>query len=83
MPTNSQLSTTEHKKENENKLSTQLYQEKSHRNGAHLEGYHGEGRWENGGKGTGSKKCKWQVQNRQEQVKGNMGNGEGKETLYV
>ena len=38
MTTNSQLSTTEPKKQ-EQKLSKQLEQEKNHRNGDHMEGY--------------------------------------------
>ena len=38
MTTNSQLSTTEPKK-NKNKLSKQLEQEQNHRNGNHMEGY--------------------------------------------
>ena len=37
MTTNSQLSTTEPKKQ---KLSKQLEQEQNHRNGDHMEGYH-------------------------------------------
>ena len=39
MTTNSQLSTTEPKKQNKNKLSKQLEQEQNHRNGDHVEGY--------------------------------------------
>ena len=35
----------------------------------------------NGGKGTGNKKHKWQVQNRQGEVKNSMRNGEGKELI--
>ena len=43
--TNSQLSTTEPKK-NENKLSKQLEQEQNHGNGDHMEGYQrGGGEW--------------------------------------
>ena len=38
MTTNSQLSTTEPKKQNQ-KLSKQLKQEQNHRNGDHMEGY--------------------------------------------
>ena len=38
MTTNSQLSTTECKK-NKNKVSKQLEQEQNHRNGDHMEGY--------------------------------------------
>ena len=63
MTTNSQLSTTEPKKQ---KLSKQLEQEQNHRNRDHMEGYQQGGM---GGKGTGNKKYKWQVQNRQEEGK--------------
>ena len=57
MTTNSQLSTTEHKKNKE--LSKQLEQEQNHRNGDHMEGYQQRwGRVENEGKGTGSKEYK-------------------------
>ena len=38
-------------------------------------------RGENCGKGTGNKKPKWQVQNRQGEVKNGMGNGESKELM--
>ena len=39
MTTNSQLSTTEPKNKNKNKLSKQLEQEQNHRNGDHMESY--------------------------------------------
>ena len=39
MTTNSQLSTTEPKNKNINKLSKQLEQEQNHRSGDHMEGY--------------------------------------------
>ena len=56
MKTNSQLSTTEPKKQ---KLSKQLEQEENHRNGDHMEGYQW-GVWEeNGENSTGNKKHKW------------------------
>ena len=44
MTMNSQLSTTEPKK-NKNKLSKQLEQEQNHRNGDHMEGYQQGGGW--------------------------------------
>ena len=45
MTTNSQLSTTECKKnQNKNKVSKQLEQEQNHRNGDHMEGYQWGGR---------------------------------------
>ena len=61
MTTNSQLSTTEHKK-TPNKLSKQLEQEQTYRNGDHMEGLEGyqqggEG-GENGRKSTGNKNHK-------------------------
>ena len=43
----------------------------------------GEGKGENGGKGTGNKKHKQQVQNRQGEVKNSMGNGEAKELMCM
>ena len=43
MTTNSQLSTTEPKKQNQ-KLSEQLEQEQNHRNGDHMEVISGDGR---------------------------------------
>ena len=50
MTTNSQLSTTEPKK-NKNELSKQLEQEQNHRNGDHMEGYQqGSGWGREGGK---------------------------------
>ena len=46
MTTNSQLSTTEPKKQKQKqKLSTQLEQEQNHRNGDHMEGYQWGGEW--------------------------------------
>ena len=43
----------------------------------------GRGREENGGKDTGNKKHKWQVQNRQGEVKNSIGNGEPKEVMCM
>ena len=52
MTTNSQLSTTERKKDKKkNKLSKQLEQEQNHRNGDHMEGY----QWGDGGVRIGEK----------------------------
>ena len=51
MAINSQLSTTEPKKKNKNKLSKQLEQEQNHRNGDHMVVYQqGSGRGREGGK---------------------------------
>ena len=57
MTTNSQLSTTDPKKNKKN-LSKQLEQEQNHRNGDHMEGY----QW----KKVETKQDKWQVGNRRE-----------------
>ena len=83
MTTNSQLSTTEprNKKKNKNKLSKQLEQEQNHRHGDHMEGYQQGG---DGGRiGTGNRKHKWQVENRQGEVKNSIGNGEAKELICM
>ena len=39
------------------------------------------GRGENGGKGSGNKKHKWCVQNRQGEVNNSIGNGKAKELI--
>ena len=78
MKTNSQLSTTEPK--SKNKLSKQLEQEQNHRNG---ELSAGKRRRENGGKCSGNKKHKWQVENRHRKVKNSMGNREAKELICM
>ena len=52
MATNSQLTTTEPKKnknKNKSKLSKQIEQEQNHRNGDHMEAY----QWGGGGDSTG------------------------------
>ena len=47
-----------------------------------MEGYQwGGGGEKMRGKGTGHKKHKWQVENRQGEVKNSMGNGEAKELI--
>ena len=43
----------------------------------------GRGSKENGGKGTGNKKHKWQVPNRQGEDKSSMGNGEAKDIICM
>ena len=80
MTTNSQLSTTEHKKQKQKqtkqttRTGTESQKQRSH---GGLSARRGSG--ENGGKGLGNKKHRWQVQNRQGEVKNSMGNGEVKE----
>ena len=46
-----------------------------------MEGYQWGGKGANGGKGTGNKKHKWQVQNRQGKAKNSIGHGEAKELI--
>ena len=49
-----------------------------------MEGYQwGRGVGGEWGKGTGIKKHKWQVQNRQGEIKNNMGNGNAKELICM
>ena len=48
-----------------------------------MEGYQWEEVGENGEKGTGNKKHKWQVQNRQGVIKNSIGNGEAKELICM
>ena len=84
MTKNSQLLTTEPKKKKrkEKKLSKQLEQEQNHSNGDHKEGYQqGRCRERKGEKGTGNKKHNWYAQNRQEEIKNSIGNGEANELI--
>ena len=48
-----------------------------------MEGYQWGCGGENMGKGTGDKKHKWQVENRQGEIKNNIGNGEAKELICM
>ena len=68
---------------NKNKLSKQVEQEQNHRNVILFTWWviSGTGLEENGGKGMGNKKHKWQVQNKQGEVKNSIGNGEAKELV--
>ena len=82
MTTNSQLSTTEPKNQKPTKQTT--------RTGAESQIWrsHGGvsvrmGKGENEGKGTGNKKHRWQVENRQGEVKNSIGNGEANELIYI
>ena len=61
MATNSQLLTTESKR---NKLSKQPEQEQNHRYGDHMEGYQLGGEKGRMGESAGIKKHNWQVQNK-------------------
>ena len=82
MTKNSQLLTTEPKKQKQTqtKQTTRTGTE-SQKWISHGGLPAGRGRGENGGKGTGNKKYNWQVQNRQEEVKDSIGNGETKELI--
>ena len=82
MTTKSQLSTTEPKKQKQKQTQqtsrTGIESQKWRSHGGLSAG---KGREENGGKGTGNKKHKSQVQNRQGEVKNSIGNGEAKELI--
>ena len=81
MTTNSQLLTTEPKKKKTKTKTRQTRTGQNHRNGDHMEG--GEREGENGGKGAGNKKHKWQVQKRQGEGMNSVGNGEAKDVICV
>ena len=86
MTTNSQLSTIEPKKKNKNKkqikqttrIRTESQQCRSH---GGLSAGEREGQRE--GKGTENKQHKWQVENRQGEVKNSTGNVEAKELTHM
>ena len=80
MATNAQLSATESKKQTKqtSRIGTESQKWRSHR-GLSVE----RGRGKDGGEGIGNKKHKWQVQNRQGEVKNSIGNGEAKELICV
>ena len=82
MTTNLQLSTTELKKQKQAKQTTRTGTE-SQKQRSHRGLSEGRGSGEIGGKGTGNKKHKWQIQNRQEEVKNSIGNGEAKELICM
>ena len=68
---------------NKNELSKQLEQGQIHRNIDHMEGCQWGGEWGRMGENTGNKKHKWQVQNKQGEVKNNLGNVEAKELMCM
>ena len=82
MTTNSQIATTEPKKQKHTKQTTSTGIEsvkwRSH-GGLSV----GKGRGENGGKGTGNMKHNWSVKNRQGEVKNNIGNVKAKELICM
>ena len=81
MTTNSQLSTTESKKQKQ-KLSKQLEEGKNHRNGDHMEGYQqGGGEGSLGGKIQGLRSIIGRHKIDKGEVKNSIGNGEAKELI--
>ena len=76
MPTNSQLLTTESKKQAKQTTRTGTESQIWRSFGGEEESEE-----EHGGKGTGNKKHKWQAQNRQGEVKNSIGNGEARELI--
>ena len=76
MTTNSQLSITEPKKQKQTKQTTRIGSD-SQKQRSH--GGLSAGRGENGGKDTGNKKHKQQIQYRQGEVKNSLGNVEAEE----
>ena len=82
MTTNSKLSTTEPKKQKQTKQTTRRGTD-SQKQRSHGGLPEGQGRYENGGKGTGNEKYKWQVQNRQGHIKNSIGDGEAKELICI
>ena len=79
MTTNSQLSISKPEKK-----SKQLEQEQNHKNRDHMEDYQwGREQGQNGGKCIGNKQHKWQVENRQGEVKNSKGNGEPEELICM
>ena len=84
MTTNSQLLTTEPKKQKQKqtKQTTRTGTE-SQKWRSHGELSVGRVREKKGGKGTGNKKHKWQVENRQGEVKNSIGNGVVEELICM
>ena len=70
------------KDQKKKKKSKKLEEEENDRNGDHMEGYQrGKQEGERVGKGTENEQHKWQVENRQGEVKNSMGNVEAKELI--
>ena len=83
MTTNSQLLTTEPKQKQKQTKQTTRTGTESQKWRSHGGLSVGRGSGENGGKGTGNKKHKWQVQNRQGEVKNSTGSREAKELICM
>ena len=82
MTTNSQLPTTNLKKQKQTKQTTRTGTE-SQKQRSHGGLSAGRGKEENGGKGTGNKKHNWQVQNRRGEGKNSIGNREANELICM
>ena len=82
MATNSQLSTTKAKtkRKKQTKQTTRIGTE-SQKWRSHRGLFVGEWEEQRGGKGTENKQYKWQVENRQREVKNSIGNVEAKELI--
>ena len=83
MTTNSQLLTTEPKTETKQTKQTTRTGTESQKWRSHGGLPVGRGRVENGGEGTGSKTHKWQVENKQGEVKNSMRNRKAKELICM
>ena len=81
--TNSQLSTTESKQKQKQTKQTTRTGKESQKWRSHGRLTVGKGEGKSGGKSTGIKKHNWQVQNRQEDVKNSIENGEAKELICM
>ena len=85
MTTISQLSTNEPKRKTTKTKTTQTSRSGTESQKWRSHGGLSAGRWkrEDGEKGIGNKKHKWQVENRQGEVKNSTGNGEAKELICM
>ena len=81
MITNSQLSIIEPEKKQKQTKQTTRSRTKPQKWRSHGGLSTGSGKGKIGGKGTGNKKHKWQVENRWREVKSSIGNGEAKELI--
>ena len=87
MTMNSQLSTTKSKKQKQKQIKqttrTGTESQKWRSHGGLSVGRGRRRRGEDGGKGTGNKKHKWQAENRQGEVKNSIGHGEAQELICI
>ena len=83
MTTNSQLLTTKPKQKQKQTNQTTRTGTESQKWRSHGRLSVGNGREENMGKGTGNKQHKWQVENRQGEIKNSIGNVQAKELICI